>query len=313
MPRFGVLSETRLFNDRMDGLLRSFGLASGIGVGSYSRGGGLALLCTRDLKVKLQRYDKLHIDVVILNTESDEEVWRFTGFYGESRRGLRHRSWDLLRLLNDRSRIPWLCAGDFNEVLEAAEQFGGNVQPERQMDGFREAVTVCGFTDLGFSELPFTWDNRQNDAHNVKVRLDRGLANRGFLDLFPFTTVWHEQTTTSDHCCLRIEFYQHGTNRRRRCKPFRYENMWRRDKSYVDLIRSAWGEADESTDLNQLKVRLSCVQGALQDWDKNVFGSVRKNLKKLWKNHEVERGRSVGAGPSSKKRHLMSQILEWVS
>jgi hypothetical protein len=219
----------------------------------------------------------------------------------------------LLHLLNDRSSLPWLCAGDFNEVLEAAEQFGGNVRPERQMDGFREAVTVCGFTDLGFSRLPFTWDNRQNGAHNVKVRLDRGLANRDFLDMFPVTTVWHEQTTTSDHCCLRIESYQHGTNRRRRCKPFRYENMWRRDESYVDLIRSAWGEADGSTDLNQLKVRLSRVQGALWDWDKNVFGSVRKNLKKLRKNLEIEWGRSVGAGPSSKERHLMSQISEWVS
>jgi hypothetical protein len=56
-PSLVFLSETRLFNDRVDGLLRSFGLASGIGVGSYGRGGGLALLWTRELKVKLQSYD----------------------------------------------------------------------------------------------------------------------------------------------------------------------------------------------------------------------------------------------------------------
>lgn len=51
------------------------------------------------------------------------------------------------------------------------------------MDGFRDAVSVCGFTDLGYIGLPYTWDNRQPEGRNVKVRLDRGLANAYFLNL----------------------------------------------------------------------------------------------------------------------------------
>lgn len=117
--------------------------------------------------------------------------WRFTGFYGESRRELRHRSWDLLKLLNTKSDLPWLCARDLNEKLDASEQIGGQGRSERQMEGFREVVSNCGFTDLSFIGLPYNWDNRQPARHNVKVRLDRGLATADFLNLFNTVKVWH--------------------------------------------------------------------------------------------------------------------------
>jgi hypothetical protein len=68
-------------------------------VGSYGRGGGLALLWTRDVDVKFQSCDKLHIDVVILDSVTREAKWRFTGFYSEARRELRYRSWDCMRFL----------------------------------------------------------------------------------------------------------------------------------------------------------------------------------------------------------------------
>lgn len=124
-------SETRFFSDRVEGLLRSLGFAHGFGVGSRGRGGGLALLWKDEVKVKLQSYDKLCFDVVVFDAVTLVEKWRFTRFYGESRRELRHRSWDCLRWLNTQSSLPWLCVGDFNEVLLASEQFGGAGRSER--------------------------------------------------------------------------------------------------------------------------------------------------------------------------------------
>lgn len=44
-----------------------------------------------------------------------------------------------------------------------------------QMAGFQGVVADCGFIDLGFSGFPFTWDNRQEDSNNVKVRLDKSV------------------------------------------------------------------------------------------------------------------------------------------
>lgn len=220
----------------MQGLRGSLGFPNGLGVGSYGRGGGLALLWSDEICVKLQSYDKLHIDVMVVDPTMGAKRWRFTGFYGEARREHRHRSWELMHFLSAQSDAPWLCAGDFNEILDAQEKFGGVTRPERQMDGFRDAVSQCGFSDLGFIGLPYTWDNRQEGSRNIKVRLDRAFANGAFSEMFKDTKVWHVQTTESDHCCLLIECCRAKKKRRRR-RNFKYENMWRRDPSYVKLVQ----------------------------------------------------------------------------
>lgn len=135
-PVVVFLSETCFFSDRVDGLLRSLGFAHGISVGCHGRGGGLALLWKDEVCVKLKSLDKLHIDVAVLDPVTSEERWRLSGFYGEARRKLRYRSWDCMKLLNDQSSLPWLCVGDFNEVLHVSEKFGGVGRSERQMEGF---------------------------------------------------------------------------------------------------------------------------------------------------------------------------------
>jgi hypothetical protein len=126
-------------------------------------------------------------------------------------------------------------------VLTEEEHFGRRERGEWRMAGFREAVDYCGFSDLGYSGLPYTWDNKQEGERNVKVRLDRGLADEKFLDRFAFTEVTHVQTSESDHCALLIEIANQAPNgQRRRCHMFRYENMWTRDPTYADLVKSSW-------------------------------------------------------------------------
>jgi hypothetical protein len=46
---------------------------------------------------------------------------------------------------------------------------GGNEWQEWSMEGFREAVEYCGFRDLGYTGLPYTWDNRREGAPNIKL------------------------------------------------------------------------------------------------------------------------------------------------
>uniref|UniRef100_A0A8R7V6N2 Endonuclease/exonuclease/phosphatase family protein n=1 Tax=Triticum urartu TaxID=4572 RepID=A0A8R7V6N2_TRIUA len=98
------------------------------GVGSNGLSGGLVLFWNNDSVVSLESYNNSHIDVSIQNENLGEEKWRFTGFYGEPVRARRKNSWELMRYLRQKSNLPWLCAGDFNEVLDASEQFGGNVR-----------------------------------------------------------------------------------------------------------------------------------------------------------------------------------------
>jgi hypothetical protein len=80
-------------------------------------------------------------------------------------------------MLRATSDLPWFLVGDFNEAIWQHEHLLVCLRPESQMSLFRDAILLCELKDLGFSGLPFTYDNRRSGRANVKVRLDRALAD----------------------------------------------------------------------------------------------------------------------------------------
>ena len=62
-----------------------------------------------------------------------------------------------------------------------------------------------------------------------------------------------------------------------------------------------------------MQSKLREMQASLQTWDRNVFGSVKKNLADLRNELELERGRCIGAGPSRYEKSLMARISELLS
>jgi hypothetical protein len=59
------------------------------------------------------------------------------------------------------------------------------------MINFCEALADCELTDLGFNGLPYTYDNGRASDSNVKVRLDRVVADPNWRDLFGDVKVFH--------------------------------------------------------------------------------------------------------------------------
>ena len=76
--------------------------------------GGLCLIWDDSVDVSLLSYSTFHIDVEVLSQRGSP--WRFTSFYGNP---------DLAQCLHGMSSHPWLCAGNFNEILEDFEKMGG--------------------------------------------------------------------------------------------------------------------------------------------------------------------------------------------
>jgi hypothetical protein len=100
--------------------------------------GGLALFWRRDIDLSVKSVSKYHIDSVI--KEEDGLEWRFTGIYGESKCEEKDNTWELLRLLKTKFNMPWLCSGDFNEILFGCEKEGGLPRAESSMRKFRLAL-----------------------------------------------------------------------------------------------------------------------------------------------------------------------------
>ena len=167
-----------------------------------------------------------HIDAII-NKDSDA-AWRFTGFYGELETHKRHESWELLRRLHHQNSLPWLCAGDFNEILKQGEKLGGPTRPPGQMQLFRDSLDECGLIDIGFKGSPFTWSKHYSHGISIWERLYRAVVSYGWFSKYPGTRVHHVDSTTSDHKILWIE--QSDLDCAQRKKVFRFEEMWLGDR-----------------------------------------------------------------------------------
>jgi hypothetical protein len=76
--------------------------------------------------------------------------------------------WDHLKALKASSSLPWVVLGDFNEALWHYEHFSARQRPEPQMAAFRDCLQICELKDIGFSVLPYTYDNKRDGNHNVR-------------------------------------------------------------------------------------------------------------------------------------------------
>ena len=61
-----------------------------------------------------------------------------------------------IRRIWDRSSLPWLSIGDFNEIVSESEKEGGSLRPRRQMKNFLDSINWCDLRDLGFVGPRFT-------------------------------------------------------------------------------------------------------------------------------------------------------------
>lgn len=169
-----------------------------------------------------------------------DDAWQITGFYGNPDSANREDSWSLLRDLSRRFSLPWICIGDFNEILRAEEKQGWLDRLECQMQGFRDALDFCSLKDLGYTSFPFTWCNRRSGDHSVWVRLDRGIATVDWLLKFPTTHVHHLEAFHSDHRPLLLASDSEARRFYRKRHPFRFEAMWLKDKTCETVIKTSW-------------------------------------------------------------------------
>ncbi|KAK6162982.1 hypothetical protein DH2020_002823 [Rehmannia glutinosa] len=182
-PDVVFLMETKLNNIQMDCIKERFNFF-GVNIAAIGKSGGLALLWKKDIRVDIQTYSHNHIDAIVFN-DSESKPWRFTGCYGEPVQTHRHRTWALLKWLSNKSTLPWLCIGDFNEILHKSEKQGGDVVPNWRIQNFRQATLEAGLVNIGFSGYPFTWTNRRQNPNTIWARLDRAFACSKWNQQFP--------------------------------------------------------------------------------------------------------------------------------
>ena len=129
-----------------------------------------------------------------------------TMVYGPPTERERREWWPQLIRLGLGEEVPWLCYGDFNELLSNAEKAGGRY--------------------------------RENEAH-VMEQLDRALCNTAWREACPRAQVCTLEPLGSDHTPLLIQptyFGFYGS------QEFKFELMWTDHVDYHRMIDREWGK-----------------------------------------------------------------------
>jgi len=121
-PSVLCVLETQVHKSRVEGLKRSLGFDNSFVVSNSGRSGGLGIFWNNEIKLDLLPYSQYHIDCII--TKGSNDPWRLTCVYGEAQTNERHKMWNMLKFIKSSSHLPWVCVGDFNEVLHQSEHVG---------------------------------------------------------------------------------------------------------------------------------------------------------------------------------------------
>lgn len=125
-PHVIFLCETICTTNYIDSLKSQFQL-HGISVPPRGHSRELCHLWRWDISATIHSYYHRWIDSIVTTSEHLQS-WRLTGAYGEPGVINRRAGWDNFKTLKaspNMAQYPWLCMGDFNEVLYQ-EEFKGS-------------------------------------------------------------------------------------------------------------------------------------------------------------------------------------------
>ena len=311
-PNFIFLMKTKLLVSKMVGIKEGLNRTQGMVVPSKGRSEGLALLWKKELKVDVQSYSDSHIDAIIGQGE-DGLQWRLTGFYGNPETSKWEESWLLLKRLSSLNSLPWVCLGDFNELMNGGEKEGGKARLVKQMENFCKVINACNLRDLGYTSQDFTWCRRLGNRVWVRERLDRALASTNWEARFPQMQLHHKPDSSSDHCILVLKDVQKNNKKRRRKKLFRFEEMWLKEGSCTEVVEKAWVKGENKDSVFPLFSCLAECRASLSSWNDISFGHVGKKLASLQARLEViecNRGSAITMEELEYTRREINKLLE---
>ena len=196
-PSILCIVETQMDSTMVEALSETLGFDCSYAVSSDGRSGGIGLFWNNSINVEILGYSDYHLDVSV--EEQYKEKWRMTCVYGEAQTHLRHQTWTTLKNISTTSSLPWLCLGDFNEVLRPEEHEGVGQRSNAQIQAFRDTIDVCMLLDLGYSGRFCTFEKKATGGTYTRCRLDRALVSTDWMARFPSASSSHLNGATSDH------------------------------------------------------------------------------------------------------------------
>ncbi|MQL99123.1 hypothetical protein Taro_031842 [Colocasia esculenta] len=211
--------------------------------------------------------------------QEDQAHMLITFVYASCTVSSRRCLFDDLIAQSDNVSIPWIIGGDFNCISTPSEKSGGLFGNLQSMVDFNAFMHASSLVNAEFVGSPFTWVNNCTVQASIKARLDRFLMNSAFVNNYQGFNVNHLIKCTSDHSPLLASIV---TDTRPPAR-FVFQAMWTYHDSFLDVIKLTWNEYTtwHPNPFTTFFMKLKAVKQALRVWNKNTFGNVENNVKRL--------------------------------
>lgn len=97
-------------------------------------------------------------------------------------------------------------------------------------------MTQCGMVDIKQAGRYFTWTNKQDGENRVFSKLDRVMANAGWLSKYENAIITFLPEGECDHCPGVLCVHKEVEGKR----PFRFYNMWVTGDGFLDIVKEVW-------------------------------------------------------------------------
>ncbi|KAL4610263.1 hypothetical protein ACB092_08G038700 [Castanea dentata] len=232
--------------------------------------GGLWVLWDSE-QVELSDLSSTEQEIHALMTSTARPPWLLSAICASPRFAERQLLWDNLAKVAGLHSLPWVIAGDFNEILTNGDKFGGNPVSVSRALRFQECLNSCRMIDISFNGPRYTWSNYRPLSQLIQGRIDRVFVNPVWNSLFPEAAVFHLEKTHFDHCpiklCLESNQGFHPL------RPFKFQPIWLSHPTFPELVRDTW--------VNPLNFQMAISSFSEQAtvWNRTHFGNLfqRKN------------------------------------
>lgn len=171
---------------------------------SEARGfsGGIWVLNNTKVLLNFRLVD-MHSQAITFEVWKDNLSWIFSAVYASPSPATREVLWHHLLDLRQRISLPWMLAGDMNEVLLPSDVRGGDFMATRAAR-FGQVLEDYRMVDLGIVGTTFTWFRKVNNRIILSKRLDRAMGDVEWRIAFPGAYVETLNRISSDHSPLLI-------------------------------------------------------------------------------------------------------------
>uniref|UniRef100_A0A2N9J1A1 Reverse transcriptase domain-containing protein n=1 Tax=Fagus sylvatica TaxID=28930 RepID=A0A2N9J1A1_FAGSY len=221
--------ETKAKSPKIDRLKVSTEFAHCFCVDSVGKAGGLAIFWKAGVEME-EVYSDRFVIALLIYSDPPDAAWLLIAVHGPPYLALRKKFWSLMENIIGSFSGLWLMIGDLNSISGNSEKKGG------------------------FSGSKFTWSNRRVGLANIRERLDRGLCNADWQQVFPKARV-------PDLSGLK--------------------QCWTRDDSSYEVVNNAWAIFVEGSQHSQLAKRSQSIRKEFLVWNKYHFGHVKTRIMEI--------------------------------